>query len=273
MSNVTTSLKYAGQELTQLVNTGASHDSVVVRRKVDRRPQRRVTKILIPGRNGAQYVDNDEFENVPISYTMVFPNDYVNCDALVNFLMAQNGYNRLEDQYDPDTYRMARVSGALDPVSPDDEKGYLVINFECLPERWLKPSAEYPETITIMDNAVHDIQNPTRYNAKPLIRVYGDNAEVKIRRKLDGASVYLYSFTVTDGIYPTVNSSVVDSDKEDVYANDINYNSYVTFNGDSHEFPLLEGIKTSSSGSGVTQVQVGSGDITKIEITPRWWKL
>lgn len=270
-ANVTDSLIYNGQELTALGQYGSSF---VVRQDIDVRPQKRVTKVIIPGRNGSQYIDDDVYENVIISYTFGFT-DFSNCDELVNYLLAQNGFNRLEDQYDTDTYRMARVNGILRPTTKDREMGSLVVSFECQPERYLKPTTDYPETITISDNSVHEIQNPTRFDAKPLIRVYGDEAEVKIRRKLDGVALYMYSFTVGDisSLSPVPNSFVIDSDKEDCYANVINMNSFVTFNGDSHGFPLLVGIKSSTTGSGVTQVQIGSGSISKIKITPRWWKL
>lgn len=272
MNNVTTSLTYNGQDLTQFVNSGEAHDSVVIRRNIDRRPQRRVTKILIPGRDGAEYKDDDILENVIISYTFVFSSDYTNCDDLVNFLLAQNGFNRLEDQYDLDTYRMARVSGVLDPQSPDNEKGYLVVNFECKPYRWLKPTTEHPLIYTITDSAVHEIDNPTFYRAKPLIEVYGKNGEVKIRNKTAGANVYKYSFAVDNDV-PSIQAFYVDSDREDCYTlTGMNLNANVTFTGTSHDYPVFEPPVRGVNNSGVVQISK-TGDITKIIITPRWRKV
>lgn len=231
-----------------------------------------MTKVLIPGRNGAQYVDDDIYENVTISYTLVFPSDYVNCDALCNFLLAQNGFNRLEDSYDTDVYRMARVSGAPNPVTPDDNQGYLVINFECQPERWLKPSTQYPQTYTIEDSSVHEIANPTMYAARPLFQVYGKNGEVKIRNKSAGASVYKYSFAVDNNV-PSITSFFVDSDREDCYDNTGgNYNEYVTFTGTSAGYPIFEPPVRNMANTGIVQISI-TGSITKVIVSPRWWKL
>ena len=249
---------------------GGAGSCVVVRKNIETRPNRRETKLIIPGKNGAEYINDECFDNVPASYSLVFT-DFSKIDAVVNYLLGQRGFFRLEDDYDTDIYRVARVSSA-NPRTDDRRMGFIELVFECKPQKYLKPTTALPEMIDIQDSAVHEIENPTAQTSKPLIRVYGDNGEVKIRLKLDAASVYKYSFTVADGIYPTVNSIVVDSDKEDVYANDINYNSYVTFTGTTHDFPLLEGYKQGVTNSNVTQISI-TGDISRIVIYPRWWKL
>ena len=114
--NTTNSLKWNGTELTSI---GGAESSVVVRKNIETRPNKRATKIIIPGRNGAKYVDEGYFDNVTISYSLIFT-DFAKYDAVVNYLLSVKGFARLEDEYDPDIYRMARVT-SVNPQTPDRE--------------------------------------------------------------------------------------------------------------------------------------------------------
>ena len=90
------------------------------------------------------------------------------------------------------------------------------------------------------------IVNPTRFTAQPLIRVYGQG-------RVDVGSV---AITVT-GSYPYVD---IDAEMGDCYYNGANANSAVSFSGG---YPKLLPGKNYITFSGVT----------KVEITPRWWRL
>ena len=134
--NTTSSLVYNGVELTAI---GGAESSVVVRKNIETRPNKRATKIIIPGRNGAKYVDEGYFDNVTISYSLIFT-DFAKYDAVVNYLLSVKGFARLEDEYDPGIYRMARVT-SVNPQTPDREKGYVEVYFECQPERYINAIA------------------------------------------------------------------------------------------------------------------------------------
>lgn len=88
--------------------------------------------------------------------------------------------------------------------------------------------------------------NPTRFTAQPLIRVYGQG-------RVDVGSV---AITVT-GSYPYVD---IDAEMGDCYYHGANANSVVSFSGGYPK--LVPG----------TNYIIYSG-VTKVEITPRWWRL
>ena len=89
------------------------------------------------------------------------------------------------------------------------------------------------------------ISNPTLFEAKPLIRVYGTG-------KLEVGSE---TITISKGATEYID---IDCDIQDCYEGSENRNGLVTLT----DFPTLA--------SGDTGIKLGSG-ITKVEITPRWW--
>lgn len=94
------------------------------------------------------------------------------------------------------------------------------------------------------------IENPTQFDARPIIRFYGNG------------TLYI------DGITITVNSpgtyTDIDSELMDCYEGDINRNKNVTFS--TYDFPVLP-----PGNSTFTSVQ--EGGLVNVEIIPRWWRL
>ena len=89
-------------------------------------PERDVEMIAIPGRNGAYVLDNGRFENIEIKYPAgIFADNETDFAQAVsdfrNFLCSKKGYFRLEDEYNPDEYRMALYKSGLEvlPVQSD----------------------------------------------------------------------------------------------------------------------------------------------------------
>lgn len=103
-------------------------------------PQRDVTKVAIPGRNGDLVRDNGRFLNSEIMYNIVAMNEFAESAKNVrNWLMRSSGYHRLEDTYDPDHFRMARVAGTVDfETGAYNATGKTQVTFDCMPQRFLK---------------------------------------------------------------------------------------------------------------------------------------
>lgn len=146
-------------------------------------PERDVEMIAIPGRNGAFALDKGRFENIEVSYPAgIFADNETDFAEAIsdfrNFLCSRKGYCRLEDEYNPNEYRMAVYKSGLE-VSPTQLiTGEFEIIFECKPQRWLT-SGETAVSVTSGDT----ITNPTLFEASPLLEVEG-YGEIDINRNV-----------------------------------------------------------------------------------------
>lgn len=208
-------------------------------------PARVYTSFEIPGRSGDLLIDEKRFENIDLTYpAFIFKDMPSNIEGLRNYLLSLNGYQRLEDTYHPDEYRMAVYKDGLDAtIDQRHEFASFDLTFHCKPQRYLK-LGERVSTFTSSGS----IYNPTYQEAKPLIRVYGSGI-VDI-----GTSIITIS---SANVYTDI-----DCDMMDCYKDTMNRNSYVTFS--DYNFPTLK--------PGETNITLGTG-ITKVEITPRWWEV
>lgn len=211
------------------------------------------SKTSVPGRNGDLILLNDRFENdsyeVKIGILGLGENAFhLKARELRSFLLSRKGYCRYEDDYHPDEYRMAQFVG---PITFDENlliAGEATLTFDCKPQHFLKCGEE---TITFVKNGM--VENPTYFESRPLIRVYGSG-----------------TLNVANGIFTVKphNHDYVDIDCETWSAfNDVeNLNGYVTVsnNGKQHVFPGLN--------PGENVIELGSG-ITKVELTPRWFMM
>ncbi len=201
----------------------------------------------IPGKSGDVYFDTGEFENVEMEYDVNFGSYYKRYPEMFSpvagWLSAPTGYCRLEDSYDPEHYRLAVFSGGVEFENVLNHAGKAKIKFDCKPQRYLK-DGENPIVFT----AAGYIHNPTWFDAKPYIKVYGSgNGTLRIEN-------LIITFTGIDSYIE------LDSEIQDAYKGTVNCNSKVSM----EEFPTL--------GPGVTNVSF-TGGITKVEITPRWWEV
>lgn len=108
--------------------------------------------ISIPGRNGDLISGQDRFENVELTYHAFIYRDFdANLAALRAFLLSLDGYQRLEDSYHPDEFRMASYQGALTvTATPRNDAGEFDITFNCKPQRFLL-SGENEVTVSASD--------------------------------------------------------------------------------------------------------------------------
>lgn len=137
-------------------------------------PERDVEMIKIPGRNGEFALDNGRFQNIEVTYPAgIFANNETDFAAAIsdfrNFLASRVGYCRLEDEYNPNEYRVAVYKSGLDvdPVA-FQRAGEFSITFDCKPQRWLTSG----ETKTSVPSG-STVTNPTLFDASPLIEVEG----------------------------------------------------------------------------------------------------
>lgn len=140
-------------------------------------PEREVEMISIPGRNGAFALDKGRFENIEVTYPAgIFADNEANFAEAIsdfrNFLCSRKGYVRLQDEYNPDEYRMAVYKSGLE-VSPALLKaGEFEITFDCKPQRFLT-SGETAVQMVETGSLNNYITNPTLFDSKPLLAVTG----------------------------------------------------------------------------------------------------
>ena len=206
---------------------------------------RRLDAIVVPGRNGTLTpLNSNTFSNVQVMYKCYMSKEMsTKLDELRAYLNAFNGYQRLEDTTSPAYYRMARYNGSFEVGEKDKQSATFNITFDCMPQIFLK-SGEAVTTITATEN----IKNPTSYNAKPVLTIYGVG-EVKI-----GASTIKVKKAGTQFIE-------FDCDTLNAYEGADNRNSNIELVNE----PVL-------LANAVTGITLGSG-ITKVEIKPRWYTI
>lgn len=207
-------------------------------------PERDTTKISVPGRNGDIDLDNGRYKNIDLKYPAFIAEEFSgNMEAFRNAMLGKIGYQRLEDTYHPDEFRLARYKGGLD-VKPLKSlvAGEFNITFDCKPQRFLK-SGETAVEYT----AAGSISNPTEMTALPLVRTYGTG------------TLTIGSVTIT--ITAAEGYTDIDCEKQEAYKGSTNCNANIVLtNG---EFPELAPGANAISFTGLTQV----------DITPRWWIL
>ena len=202
-------------------------------------------RTAIPGRNGDLLLSNRRYGNVSLTYHIGIQRGFADkYGAFMNFLLKDPGYHRLEDSYHPEYYRMAVLDKEISPkLAYQNYSGSFDLTFSCMPQQYLK-SGERLQVLT----GSGTVFNPTMYDAKPLLRIYGQGR-----------------LTVGDEqVTVTENTSFIDLDceLEDAFRDTVNLNGCIELS--SGDFPALK--------PGSTSITFGSG-ITKVELIPRWWCL
>ena len=139
-------------------------------------PERDVEMIEIPGRNGAYALDKGRFNNIEVTYNAFVAtdseSDYISgINALRNALCSRKGYCRLEDEFNPNEYRMAVYKSGLKVSSVGDKSGEFTITFDCQPQRFLKSGET---AVSVASGGT--LTNPTLFESHPLISAYIDDA-------------------------------------------------------------------------------------------------
>lgn len=199
----------------------------------------------VPGRSGDLVLDGGRFSNGTLKYPAFIagPQFRQNVDGFRNALAALVGYQRLVDSYHPDEYRMVLFQSGLtvDPTKLFDA-GKFDLTFNADPRRFLLSG----ETVTTL-TATGSITNPTLFASRPLLRVYGTG------------TVKIGNDTIT--ISTNTSYTDIDCDLREAYRGTTNLNANISLSG--LDFPDLE--------PGTNNVVLTG--VTRVEITPRWWRV
>lgn len=211
------------------------------------RPTRKQSVYTVPGRMGDVVFQQDAWNDVARTYQVWMADDadkslVDTVDAFEAWLNSQKGYQRLEDSFEPDVFRLAYYSGGIGVSNHIMQYGEATLTFTCRPERFYK-SGEQPVTVVNGDK----INNPTRFASKPLIHIEGSGT---VTITCGGKTM---SASVTDYIN-------IDCEQMNAYRlPSENKNSQI-----SGSFPVIEpGINT----VGIT------GTVSLCTITPRYFTI
>lgn len=220
-------------------------------------PERMVEMISVPGKNGAIAIDQGRFENIEVTYPAgafaATQEDFREKIANIrNILASRFTYKRLEDEYNPDEYRLGLYKSGLEvDAAGYHQAGEFQIVFDCKPQRWLK-SGETPEIFT----ATGTIENPTAFDARPLLKVTGYGQ----------LTVGDQTFTIAEGAAGAAQEIHIDCESQEAWevvsGVKQSRNDYIQNAGET--FPVLN--------AGENDVILGA-NISEIEITPRWWRI
>ena len=208
-------------------------------------PARRYKNYKVPGRNGSLTIDEGVFEEATVVYEAFIASDFKNNIAdFRNAMLSKVGYVRMTDSYHPNEFYRAKYMDGLEAdVLPTLVAGEMELTFTRDPRRFLT-SGETAVTVATGNS----ISNPTLFDSLPLIRVTG------------------YGTLTINSDVITISSGQtyvdIDSETQNCFTGTTNKNSKVSFQ--SNKFPVLK-----PGANGVAY----SGNITKVEITPRWYRV
>ena len=210
-----------------------------------RKPAPDSEHIGIPGRNGDLVISNNRFRNIDVIYHVGIRRDFLpRYRAFMNAVLSSPGYHRLEDSYHPGHFRLAVMESSVEPKTGQGNRNAVFdLTFSCKPQMYLKEGEQvrvYTEDATIY--------NPTVFEARPLLRVYGTG--------MIGIGSGTITVTSADGY------TDIDCEMMDAYKGGVNCNGNIQLSGG--EFPVLS--------PGWNGISIGSG-ITRLELTPRWWEI
>lgn len=136
-------------------------------------PERDVELIEIPGRDGAYVLDKKRFKNIPVTYKCFFESSNGDTfadtiSALRNALCSRFGYKRLECDLNPQEYRLGVFKDGLQVGNINANSGRFDVVFNCKPQRFL---IEGEHSVAVESERI--LHNPTLFDAKPLLQVYG----------------------------------------------------------------------------------------------------
>lgn len=218
-------------------------------------PERDITEIEVPGRNGNLIFDNGKYKNLPLSYgiKIVAPDFEISpsysgmayaLNEVKKAFKSDGNYHILYDSYEPDYFYYACRKGGIrfdvkNPTYADAE-----INFTCKPHKY-RFDGQIKHEVTGANHSII-LKNPESEPALPLIKIYANEEETIVKYDLRGRTV-----TITN----VRNYVVIDCENMTIETADKNVRAAVSY----ENFPVI------TTSSIFTLVQGA-----KMEITPRW---
>lgn len=206
----------------------------------------------IPGRNGDLLIADGAYKNVSIPYTCQILKDFEsNFRNLSGWLFSDPGYQRLEDSYHPEYFRLGSAETALEAeMTALNREGEFKVTFNCKPQMFLLSG----ETAVTLGESTTLI-NPTMFKARPLLRVYATSTQTV-------TLVFNDVTTVTVANANDLEYIDIDCEIGEAYCGDVNANDQVSFmSTESDDLPYLKAGNNIITCSGAA------------EIIPRWWTI
>ena len=203
--------------------------------------------ISIPSRSGDIINPNRRFANIKVSYTVFLARK--NVAALAAVLRDIKGWLYSEpdryhtDSYDAEYFRYGVISGSLDIEEQLNKVGCFTVTFNCKPYKY---SYAGQETVSA-DASELTITNPTAFESRPYIKLYGSGTVV-IMIQPQGRGMMISNLDE----YIEIDSELMNCFKGTALKND---------KVKGTEFPVLK--------PGVCTI-ICTGDVTRIEVIPRW---
>lgn len=211
------------------------------------KPNKRLQVFNIPGRNGSVIIEDKSFDDTVRSYEVwLSDNEELDLNKTIykvsEWLFSPSGYQRLEDSFEPDVFRLAYYSGGEEITNELMMYGKTTLKFTCRPERFYKEGEIERE----VSNGSF-IYNETAFESKPLIHIEGAGS---VSVSIQGVTI---NATVTDYINidcETMNAYRLPSE---------NKNDKI-----SGSFPFIKPGKNTVS---------TTGSISKVTIIPRFFTI
>lgn len=210
-------------------------------------PERIVDMVEVPGRNGALAMDQGCFGNIQVTYPAFnyessLATFNTKIETFRNALVSKKGYQRLTDSIHTDEFRLGVYHSGLEvnPIMYNTGAKFDIV-FDCKPQRFLT-SGESTTTLTSSGT----ISNPTNFDAQPLLVVTGTGTLT-----VNGVAIAI-----------TASPTTIDCESMEAYNGTTSRNGSITLT--PNRFPVLS--------PGSNTITLGAG-ITKVVITPRWWRI
>ena len=207
-------------------------------------PTRKSEKVSVSGRNGDILIQQDAFENVTQRYEIYISAEQTRLTPIAHKVaewLCIKGYQKLEDSYFLDTFRLAAFQGGVEIQNVLNRFGRATIEFDCKPQRFYK----FGDMFYDVTNGEKG-ENPSPFTAKPIIVISGSGAAtITINDK---------TLALTD-----CNGITIDCELMQAYKNGVSKNG--TVSGDFPDFP-----------SGEYEIS-WTGGVTGVQVKPRWWTI
>ena len=212
-------------------------------------PEKNYDVIEVPGKDGDVVIDKGNFKNYRQSYSAFIdansPDEetyYLVSTKIAEWLLGNPGYQRLEDSYDPEFYRMAYYSGGSNFSNFFNVYGRGTIEFTCAPRRFYK----YGEKEIEIESGFK-IDSPSVFKAEPLFKITPTNA---------APSLTVNGKTVS---FDSQNAFVVDTTKHTSKKTD---GTYVNMTSGNYEDLFLSKENT-----------ITFTGCSSVVLIPRWWTI
>ena len=227
-------------------------------------PEPRLQEWDVPGRDGTAYLF-EGYQNVEVSYTTFLKACREEelpqrAGALKAWLQGKPGeYLRLEDDYDPDHYRLASYGGGLDFESRWKLFARQTATFSCKPYRYLRSGenrlSSQGDGLTVF--------NPTGFESLPVVELYlgmSFSGDVTIQAAYEDGSTYEHTIT---GIPARLAGTNLTLDCERQLVRD-SLGALVQ-SAELEEFPALR--------PGKNMISVSGSGLSGFGVIPRWREL